>query len=121
MKDKQYLEDALMFNPFEGDFGCPEDRTLKDKIVKFRKQHTCHICQGDTEIGEVGRNIVSVFDGELVPFYFCNECCEAMVVSEEECNDDSEDDYDPYEKITKQYRLGEDRLRIKKAKQISVN
>ena len=98
------LEDALMFNPFEGDFGEPEDRQLKDKIVKFRKGHVCHICGEGISKGTTGRNIVSVFDGELLSFYFCGTCCEAMVISVSDF--DEEDDFDSQEAICKRYELG---------------
>lgn len=95
------ISEAIGFDPFEGDFGSPGDRTLKDKIVKFRKPHLCHICNGTTAVGEVGRNRVDVFEGELYSFYFCHECCVAMYLA-------SLDDCDE-ETICQRYALGEER------------
>ena len=63
--NKEQLESALFFNPFEGDFGSCGDGTLKDKIVKFRKPHLCHICDGDIKVGGLGRNLVEAFEGDI--------------------------------------------------------
>lgn len=97
------ISDAIMFDPFEGDFGSQGDRRLKDKIVKFRKQHSCHICNETTSVGEVGRSMTEVFEGEIYSFYFCNKCCAAMVASMDDCDDES---------ITHRYRIGENSRKI---------
>ena len=36
--------DCLKTNPFEGDFGSPGDKVLKDKIGTARKGGTCGMC-----------------------------------------------------------------------------
>ncbi|MGL4885373.1 MAG: hypothetical protein ACRC4V_03330 [Aeromonas veronii] len=94
------ISEAICFDPFEDDFGEPGDRTLKDKIVKFRKPHRCHICGTTTTVGEVGRSRVDVFEGKLYSFYFCHECCVAMVTSLDDCEDET---------LIQRYALGEER------------
>lgn len=113
MNNKDELESALYFNPFEGDFGSCGDRTLKDKIVKFRKPHACHICDAETTVGETGRNLVEIFDGEIWSFYFCHECCVAMAKSVDG-DEENEDDDDVISDIERRYELGE--MRRSKAK-----
>ncbi|MGU5678135.1 hypothetical protein [Aeromonas allosaccharophila] len=105
----QLLESALHFNPFEGDFGSCGDRTLKNKIVKFRKPHICHICDAETKVGETGRNLVEIFEGEIGSFYFCQECCVAMAKSVDG-DDDRDDDCD---EIDRRYELGNERRQSK--------
>ncbi|MCR3957543.1 hypothetical protein NUK42_02105 [Aeromonas veronii] len=105
----QLLESALHFNPFEGDFGSCGDRTLKNKIVKFRKPHVCHICDAETNVGETGRNLVEIFEGEIGSFCFCQECCVAMAKSVDG-DDDGDDDCD---EIDRRYELGNDRRQSK--------
>lgn len=105
----QLLESALYFNPFEGDFGSCSDRTLKNKIVKFRKPHVCHICDAETKVGETGRNLVEIFEGEIGSFYFCQECCVAMAKSVDG-DDDGDDDC---EEIDRRYELGNERRQSK--------
>ena len=100
------ISEALYFDPFEGDFGEPGDRTIKDKIVKFRKPHRCHICDVTTQVGEVGRNRVDVFAGALYSVYFCHECCVAMVASLDDCDDET---------IIQRYALGEESRRSSEA------
>lgn len=104
--NKEQLESALCFNPFEGDFGSCGDRTLKDKIVKFRKPHLCHICDGHIKAGEFGRNLVEVFEGDIGSFYFCHECCVAMSKS---VDGDDDDDEDCCAEIDRRYQLGSER------------
>lgn len=38
------LSAALRHNPFEGDFGSPGDRVLRDKIVTARRPGICITC-----------------------------------------------------------------------------
>ncbi|MFQ2067927.1 hypothetical protein ACK35S_02570 [Aeromonas veronii] len=109
MMDMQLLESALHFNPFEGDFGSCGDRTLKNKIVKFRKPHVCHICDAETKVGETGRNLVEIFEGEIGSFYFCQECCVAMAKS---VDGDDEGDGD-CDEIDRRYELGNERRQSK--------
>ena len=76
---RQFDESAcLNANPFEGDFGEPGDRILQDKIVTTRKPAQCGCCHGTTEVGERTRSIKAVFDGQLMSYRFCSECCHAM-------------------------------------------
>ncbi|ORJ13441.1 hypothetical protein A7D02_07455 [Aeromonas salmonicida] len=107
--NKQPLESALHFNPFEGDFGSCGDRTLKNKIVKFRKPHICHICDAETKVGETGRNLVEIFEGEIGSFYFCQECCVAMANSVDGDEDGDEDGFE----INRRYELGNERRQSK--------
>lgn len=71
---------CLTVNPFEGDFGNPDDRILKDKIVTSRKIGTCGMCRQQIAIGERVRVLAAVFDGELRNYRWCSECCAAMVL-----------------------------------------
>jgi hypothetical protein len=104
---KLKLEDAINFDPFEGDFGDGNDCTLKDKIVTARKEHTCYICNGTVKVGELARNMVQVFEGQIGSWYFCQECCIAMTKIFEYNNDiDSEEDQD---ELDKRYTLGHNR------------
>lgn len=81
---------ALDFDMFAGDFGDGTDRCLYDKIVKVRKEHRCHICDGETKVGELARSAKWIFDGELMSYYCCQECVIAMAKSE--ADDDDEED-----------------------------
>lgn len=69
---------CLDVNPFEGDFGEPSDRVLQDKIVTTRKPAMCGCCRGVTEVGERTRSIKAIFDGQMMSYRFCSECCHAM-------------------------------------------
>jgi hypothetical protein len=69
---------ALQF-PVDGIFGCEDEaKTLSDKIVTARKEHTCHNCGAPVLPGERHRAISQVYDGEFGTFRFCSECCLAM-------------------------------------------
>ena len=70
--------DCLACDPFEGDFGEPGDRTLKDKIITARKAGPCHLCGQEIQPGERVRSRADIFDGELMSFRWCNLCCVAM-------------------------------------------
>lgn len=74
-------EDCLACDPFEGDFGEPGDRTLKDKIIKVRKPGPCHLCDQEIKKKELARSRTDIFDGELMSFRWCSLCCEAMALS----------------------------------------
>lgn len=73
------LTEALKYNPFDGDFGEPGDRELRDKIVKFRKAGPCHICGGDVVPGTRGRSLTMLWmsDGPM-NYRYCSECTKAM-------------------------------------------
>lgn len=70
--------DALLFYPFDGDFGEPTDRILSDKFVTARKEHQCHQCLGNIEIGTRYRQMKAVFCDQFRVYFWCNDCCAAM-------------------------------------------
>jgi hypothetical protein len=71
---------ALEYNPFEGDFGDPGDRSLRDKIVNFRKAGGCHICGRDVKPGTLGRSLTMLWvsDRAVRTYRYCTACTEAM-------------------------------------------
>jgi len=73
--------DCLKCNPFEGDFGSPDDRVLKDKICTARKGGICGMCRQGIVPGERVRVLAAVFEGQLMSYRWCSECCAAMVAS----------------------------------------
>jgi len=79
--------DALAWNPFEGDFGSPGDRTLKDKIVTARKGGECHNCGCDIQPKERIRTQSAIIDGSLMSWRWCQLCCEAMAKVWEDSGD----------------------------------
>ncbi|TJZ75617.1 hypothetical protein [Chitiniphilus eburneus] len=78
---------CLDVNPFEGDFGAPDDRVLEDKIVTTRKAAKCGCCMQDAQPGERSRVIAAIFDGQLMRYRFCAACCAAMA----KCWDEDDD------------------------------
>lgn len=98
---KVKYEETLDFDLFEGDFGCPSDKQLTNKIVKVRKEHECHICSNNTPIGSYARYDVWIFDGEFMKYYVCQDCLDAIIQYENE-EYDEEDELTP---IDKRYRL----------------
>lgn len=75
---------CLEFDPFDGDFGSPGDRVLRNKIVTAKKSRRCHLCQQQIEVGERIRCQVCIFDGTLEHYEWCSNCCHAMAVAEED-------------------------------------
>jgi hypothetical protein len=73
--------DILAANPFEGDFGAPGDRTLKDRLGVARKAGPCHDCRQTIQPGERVRMRSDICDGELMSFRWCALCCSAMALS----------------------------------------
>ncbi|EBN6400991.1 hypothetical protein LJK58_000876 [Salmonella enterica] len=100
--NKQALDDALDFDLFEGDFGTPTDTELSNKIVISRGEYKCHICHGSISKGEIHRSAAWKFDGELMSYRCCNECCVAMVKSVN-C------EYEEEDPIEARYALGHER------------
>lgn len=102
------LEDALDFDLFAGDMGDSDDIELSNKIVKGRKEYTCFICNGPIAIAESHRYAVHKFDGEMMTYRCCNECCLAMVssVNGDFIDDETCDGDDP---IDARYALGQGR------------
>ena len=76
--------DVLACTPFDGDFGSPNDRTLKDKMVTARKAGECHLCGQQIQPGTRTRSMTAIFDGELASYRWCNACCAAMALSWED-------------------------------------
>lgn len=98
---------ALEFDLFAGDFGDSDDVELSNKIVTGRGEYTCFICYGPIVKGEVHRSAVHKFDGELMTYRVCNECCKAMASSVNyDCSDDDDDGQGP---IDARYALGYER------------
>ena len=76
------MEAALKYNPFDGDFGMPGDRQLRDGIVTFRRQHKCVHCTGPIEPGTRGRSLTMLWadgDGPVTGRY-CTSCTAAMAL-----------------------------------------
>ena len=105
--EKQTLVDALDFDLFAGDFGDSDDVELSNKIVSGRGEYTCFICYGAIAKGEVHRSAVHKFDGDIMTYRVCNECCKAMVSSVN--YDFSDDNDDGQGLINARYALGEQR------------
>lgn len=86
MDEVMNKEDVLAHDPFQGDFGGPDDRTLRDKIVTARKIAECHDCGEMIVPRTMIRSRVDIADGELMSFKWCTACCEAMAVYGENPN-----------------------------------
>ena len=91
----------LDFDPFEGDFGSPGDRTLSDAMVKARKGHTCWHCKGPIQPGDIYRKRCDIVDGQMEHAKWCALCCEAMVeelkIAHGDIDDDELDERYPFE------------------------
>lgn len=85
--DTTHQPSPLDYNPFEGDFGEPGDRTLRDKMVRAKKAHTCSNCKGPIVIGEHHRSRTELSDGSIMQFRWCALCCDAMVKEIQEFNE----------------------------------
>lgn len=81
MMTKTQENDCLKCNPFEGDFGSPGDKVLKDKIVTARNGGTCGMCLQKIQLGERVRTLAAIFDGAMRHYRWCEKCCEAMAAS----------------------------------------
>lgn len=75
--------ECLATDPFGGEFGGSDDRTLSDRIVKAAKDHpgACHDCAGDIAKGERHRSRSDIADGGMLSFRWCAECCAAQAAS----------------------------------------
>ena len=80
MNDKK----VLRFAPFDGDFGSPGDKVLKDKMGTARKAGQCSDCSQQIQPGERVRLLSARFDGELRSYRWCALCCEAMALAEDD-------------------------------------
>lgn len=80
---------CMLCDPFAGDFGDGE-RILSDKIVTTAKTHegVCNICSGDIVKGTRSRSRVEANYGEVQSYRWCEPCCIAMAVSQEDSGDE---------------------------------
>jgi hypothetical protein len=71
---------CLADDPFAGDYGGSggDDCVLSDRMVTNRGGGTCHMCAGPCAPGTRNRVRVEVYDGELMRFRWCVQCCFAM-------------------------------------------
>ncbi|UTJ46153.1 hypothetical protein NLZ15_14980 [Atlantibacter subterranea] len=113
MLEQNTIDDALDFDLFEGDFGAPGDTELSNKIVSSRGEYKCHVCGGQIVKGEFHRSTTWKFDGELMSYRCCNECCTAMVSS-------VNGDYEEGDPIEARYRLGHERRNKNRAAGVTV-
>lgn len=92
---------VLQFRPFQGDE--TPVRELADKFLVTRKPHKCQICWGAIEVGQRVRALTELNceDRQVMTFYFCTECCEAMAASWS----------DEGEAIEKRYGIGQEIVR----------
>ncbi len=74
-------EECLRVDPFEGDFGDPSDKILKDKIVTARKARSCYFCEEDVVPGTRIRTRTMLLAGQLHCYSWCEKCCAAMAKS----------------------------------------
>jgi hypothetical protein len=78
----RWEDDCLADDPFAGDYGGSGDgdAVLSDKMVTNRKGGSCHMCAGHCAPGTRNRVRTEVYDGDLMRFRWCVECCFAMAV-----------------------------------------
>lgn len=89
---------CLGFDPFEGDFGNPGDRTFRDRIATARKAYECSHCGGAICIGDRHRSRIDKVDGEIMSFRWCTDCCAVMAGCEADAQTEEElDQRDAYE------------------------
>ena len=69
---------CLHVDPFDGDFGDPEDRTLRDEIIRAGSDGPCSFCKKDITPGSEIRRIVHVFEGRIATQRYCTHCCAEM-------------------------------------------
>ena len=70
--------ECLKYWPFDGDFGHPSDKVLKDKIGLARKAGPCCECLSEIKPSERIRMIVAIFDDQVMSYRCCSACCLAM-------------------------------------------
>ncbi|SMH62561.1 hypothetical protein [Azospirillum agricola] len=80
--------DALIVNPFDGDFGDLGTRRVSDTIITVAEPPRCHTCGGTLTPGTRCRHLVeqagSEEDGDepgaikRTEYRFCQHCCSAM-------------------------------------------
>ena len=90
---KQQEAACLMVNWFDGDFGVPGDRILKNKFVTGRIVSVCSECKGDIQPKERAHVLVGMFDGSPMSYRWCNNCC-LKALEESGVNYEGDDDDD---------------------------
>jgi hypothetical protein len=70
--------ECLKYWPFDGDYGHPRDKILKDKIGIARKPGPCCECLTEIVPGERIRMIGAIFDDQMMSYRYCSACCAAM-------------------------------------------
>lgn len=78
MNIEKYDQNVLTFPVFEGDFGDPHDKVLRNNMVQARKEHECHHCTGPIQLQERHRCMQGKYDGEMRTFRWCEACCDIM-------------------------------------------
>jgi hypothetical protein len=78
--------DCLAYDPFNGDFGDSNDRTMGDRIVRFRRPHWCHGCALRIAPGAEGRLTDKFWwdDHAVRSYRWCLDCCLAQARSWED-------------------------------------
>lgn len=74
----QQREDCLAYNPFDGDFGEPGDKVLRDRICRARKPAACGECLQPIASGDEQRRHDAIYGGEMRAYRWCSPCCAAM-------------------------------------------
>lgn len=75
---------VLGSNPFDGDFGAPDDRILLDRIGIARKAGACSFCETTINPGDQQRRMSAKFDGQLRSYRWCVPCCRNMAGMEDD-------------------------------------
>lgn len=97
-------QEILAFDPFEGDFGSPDDRVFANKMVTARKLGPCSNCGAEIQPTERVRRQTSKFDGELMTHRWCHLCCDAMANYQSQLSDENRDDLPDYELRARMHR-----------------
>jgi len=89
MNTKNFDEAAcLAFDLFDGDFGDPDDKVLKDKIVtNLGGPRPCAWCGETAELLTRNRVVVARFEGAIRQYRYCEHCCIAMAKYEKDDGD----------------------------------
>ncbi len=91
------LTDALDFDPFDGDFGDGNDRSLRDKIVKTRKRSKCSHCAELIAVNQLTRARTDVIEGSMMSWRWCQTCTELMALTFSKDDDTRESAQNAYE------------------------
>ena len=78
---RSWQQDCMAYNPFQGDFGAPGDRMLRDRILTCRRQRPCVVCSGTCKPRTQIRVQAAIIDGRIAPCSMCHGCCIAMAAS----------------------------------------